>query len=265
VRVATYNIRNLVALDWSSLWWRRRRRLATVIAGLDADLIAMQETYLGQIRWFAAQALPQPDWAVVGRARNRGGGGEAVPLWHRTARLTLVRDRTRWFGPTPDVAGSRVPGAQFPRIATFAEYDHRDSGARITVVNLHLDSAVAAHRARSLAQLVDWLRSDVDRGPTIVLGDFNAPVAEEGFAALAELGLRSALPADAGPTSNGFGRGVASQQQIDHVFVSGEFRVERAEIRRDAGYVSDHYPVVADLSVLLSGRDPQPMPPSGPR
>ena len=186
--------------------------------------------------------------AVAGSGRNRRGGGEGVPLWHRVAVVRRVSDQTRWFGPTPDSAGSRIAGAQFPRIATMAEYDRASDDTRVFVVNIHLDSAEVAHRTQSLEQLARWLDPVAVATPTVVLGDFNAPLSEPGLSALTDLGMRSALPADSGPTSNGFGRRLDRQQQIDHVFVSDHFRVDAARIATEAGHASDHFPVVVDLS-----------------
>jgi endonuclease/exonuclease/phosphatase family metal-dependent hydrolase len=249
VRVATYNIRNVRALDWSSLWWRRRGRVEAVVGSLGADLIGMQEAYPSQIRWIRTNVLQPPEWGVAGSGRDRRGGGEAVPLWHRRDELRRVSESTRWFGPTPDEAGSRIAGARFPRIATIVEYDWVRGDTRVLVVNVHLDSADVANRTRSLEQLAGWIGPQVAAMPTIVLGDFNAPTTEPGFSALVDQRLRSALPADAGPTSNGFGKKLDRQRQIDHVFVSAHFRVVDAGILVDAGYASDHYPVVVDLSL----------------
>ncbi len=263
MRVVTYNIRNIRALDWSSLWWRRRRRLAEVIGSLGADLIAVQEAYRCQSRWLGAHGLRAPEWELVGsEGRNPNGGGEAVPVWSRPAVLRPVSVETRWFGPSPDSPGSRFEGARFPRIVTLAAYE-TVADAGMVVANLHLDSDDAANRTRSLEQLTGWLASSGVSGPMIVLGDFNAPMVEPGFAALRELGLRSALPPDAGPTSNGFGRRSAEQRQIDHVFVSEHFQVDSARIATEAGYASDHYPVVVDLALDIRRRDPRPGPSSG--
>jgi endonuclease/exonuclease/phosphatase family metal-dependent hydrolase len=248
VRVVTYNIRNLVALDWASFWLRRRRRLGGVVSSLEADLIGMQEAYPSQIRWLANNTLRNDEWEVAGLGRKPGGAGEGVPLWHRPETLRLLSDRTRWFGPTPEIPGSGFAGAQFPRIATIAHYSIADE-SRVAVANLHLDSLSADFRGQSIEQVVEWLTLGVGSTPTIVLGDFNAPMTEAGFSILREVGMQTALPGDTGPTSNGFGRDLEGQQQIDHVFVSSHFQVDHAEIHTAAGYASDHFPVVVDLTL----------------
>ena len=171
-----------------------------------------------------------------------------MPLWHRRNALRAVADRTRWFGAAPDTPGSRFEGARYPRIATVAEYMRTADDARVVVANVHLDTSSVANRSRSLEQIVEWIGPDDPGRSTVVLGDFNAEMDEAGFGVLAAAGLRSALPPDAGPTSNGFGRDLASQRQIDHVFVSADVVVDHAEIRTGAGFASDHYPVIVDLT-----------------
>ena len=260
MRVATWNIRNGRAVDSASLWWRRRRALGDVVARVDADVWALQEVYRFQRRHLERTVLPAGTWGSVGTGRNRRGSGEQVPIFHRRAVFPDATASTRWFGPSPGRPGSRVDGAPFPRIATFAELATAAGpagappkaegrvGARaaVRVVNLHLDSDSVERRTAALAQLAEWLDPTAER-PTIVLGDFNGPMTDPGYEELSAAGLRSALPADAGPTSNGFGRDLEGQRQIDHVFVSAHFDVRAARIDLEAGHASDHYPVVVDL------------------
>lgn len=248
MRLATYNIRNVRALDPASWWWRRRRALRTVMASLDADVVGVQEAYPSQIRYLRQEPFGAPGWQAIGRGRNRNHGGEAVPVFSRTAALALVDQRTHWFGPAPDVAGSRADGAAHPRIVTIGHYEVVENDERLTVANLHLDPASLERRTDSVEQLLAWLADDLD-GPLVVLGDFNGPLAEPWAAVLADAGLRSALPDGTGPTANAFGDDDAAQQ-IDHVFVSASLRVDAAAIVDAAGHASDHYPVTVDVAFV---------------
>jgi endonuclease/exonuclease/phosphatase family metal-dependent hydrolase len=248
VRVATYNIRNGRAVDSASFWWRRRGTLGDVVARIDADVWAFQEVYRFQRRHLERTVLPPGSWGSVGTGRNRTGGGEQVPIFHRRTVFAAATASTRWFGPTPDLPGSRVQGAPFPRIATLAYLTPVGDGPVVRVVNLHLDSDSVERRTGALRQLVQWLDPSTER-PTIVVGDFNGPMTDPGYEALSDAGLRSGLPPDAGPTSNGFGRGLDEQRQIDHVFVSAHFDVVSARIDTASGLASDHYPVVVDLAL----------------
>lgn len=245
MRVATYNIRNGRAPDVSSFWWTRRNALAGVIRRVDADLWGLQEAYRFQRRFLQRRALPDAEWDSAGEGRTERGG-EQVPVFHRRSRFDAVNSITRWFGPDPDGRGSTMPGAAQPRIATVVEFRDLEVDRPIRAVNLHLDSDSVDRRAASIRQLAEWLGTDPG-APTVVLGDFNGPMTDPGYEALTAIGLRSALPEGVGPTSNGFGRDLAAQRQIDHVFLSSDFEVLSARIDHDAGHASDHYPVVVDL------------------
>lgn len=246
MRVATYNIRNGRALDLSSFWWTRRRAVRRVIEHVDADIWGFQEVYGFQRAYLERTALRGSDWGSAGDGRSGAGRGEQVPVAYRRSLFDEASTSTRWFGPTPDVAGSRLDGAGFPRIATMALLLPTAAGSGLRVVNLHLDSDSVERRAASIRQLVEWLDDDPSVA-TIVMGDFNGTMNEPGYDSFAAAGLRSALSPDAGPTSNGFGRRLDEQRQIDHVFVSSHFQVRAARIAVEAGHASDHYPVVVEL------------------
>ena len=240
MRVATYNIRNMVALDWQSCWFRRRSSLAEVIRGIDVDVWAMQEAYKRQIRYLNEHALP--GWDPVGRGRNFGGG-EACPIWIRDG-WSLVESVTRWFGERPEKAGSRLTGAMFPRVTTIAGIDGPDG--RFAVANTHLDAKSADRRHASIVQLMGWFADHMPGLPHLIVGDLNATLDSPTAGVLLDAGYSSALaPAD-GPTSNGFGDD-AHAKQIDHLFASPELRFGEVSVRRDAGLVSDHWPVVAEV------------------
>lgn len=239
--IATYNIRNVRALDLASCWWRRRRSLDTAIARLDVDVLAMQEAYPSQRRYLARNSLR--DWTMVGTGRNADGGGEGCPIAVRPGPLRVVSSETRWFGSTPDVPGSRLPGAGFPRIATIAVIE-QVAGARFVVANTHLDEKVEANRTRSLEQLSSWLVDDFSGLPAIVCGDLNTLPGAPPLDALAAAGLRPLLRPEHGPTSNGFGD-PEHAHQIDHVFVSPQWPDAEVRVHVDAGHASDHWPVSA--------------------
>ncbi|MGI9645264.1 MAG: endonuclease/exonuclease/phosphatase family protein, partial [Ilumatobacteraceae bacterium] len=187
MRVATYNIRNMVALDWKSCWCRRRSSVAAVIRDIDVDAWAMQEVYKPQVRYLERHALP--GWTVVGEGRNLGGGGEACPIWigHE---WSLVESVTRWFGERPQTPGSRLTGAFFPRMATIAVVDGPEG--RMVLANTHLDEKSPERRHASVAQLLGWLADHIPDLPVVILGDLNATIDSSPVQALIDAGFESA-------------------------------------------------------------------------
>jgi endonuclease/exonuclease/phosphatase family metal-dependent hydrolase len=243
LRVATLNIRNGRAFDGRNSWVCRRRATAAAIAGLDADVVGLQEVFAFQQR----SLLRRLDgYEALGAGRDDGRRGERTPLLVRQATVQAVSHTTRWYGDEPDQPGTRLPGARFPRVATLAVVEVRSTGARAQVVCTHLDAASASNRQAAAAQLAAWLDPAL---PQIVVGDLNARPDAAELAPLLAAGLRHALPPDAGGTNHDF-TGRTDGQRIDHVLVSAgvEIRSARIDHTRPGGRLpSDHWPVVADL------------------
>jgi len=241
LRVASFNIRNGRAFDGLNSWPFRRRSTVSAIRDLRATVVGLQEVFGFQYSWLARR-LTELDGYGLGRTNGRIG--ERCPVFVERARARIVDPATRWYGETPDRAGSRLPNASFPRVATIVRVEI--DGAVITVANTHFDEKRADNRARSVRQLLEWV---TPAEPLVVMGDLNAlPDAAE-LTDFARAGLRSALAADAGGTGHDF-TGRVDGPRIDHIFVSEHFEIVAARVARErpgGRLPSDHWPIVADL------------------
>lgn len=241
--VASFNIRNGRALDGWRSWPFRRRATATVARRLDADLLGVQEAYACQARYLDRRL---PGYERYGRGRNARRGGEWCAVYVRSARFRVRSSSTRWYGPAPEVAGSRLAGARFPRVATDVVVGDGEGGGAVRFVNTHLDERSPERRLRSAQLLASWLDPSV---PTVVVGDLNATPAREPalFATLVAAGLRLALPDDGRGTAHDY-RGGTDHPRLDHILVSAHWEVVDAGVVTSEGpYPSDHWPVRAVL------------------
>jgi endonuclease/exonuclease/phosphatase family metal-dependent hydrolase len=153
-------------------------------------------------------------------------------------------DLVELLGSGLPLAGTRFADAPYgtrePRCAVGATVALGDGD--VAIISTHLAYAGGAQRAAQAASLAAL---STDRGgPTVLLGDFNAPIDAP------ELGPLLATLTDAfgavGVPSGDPARRSCGPLAIDHVFVRG-LAVEDCHVVRGAGDASDHLPVVATL------------------
>lgn len=238
VRVATFNIRH-GADDADRV---RLRALARACAGLDADVLGLQEVDRGR----RASFYLDQGALVARRSRARQVSGPAVQRgWlRRYGNSLVVRGRVleRAVIDLP-----RAPERE-PRTAIVARVAVR--GLEISVAVTHLQHWPKRHRHLAHDAPVQ-LRAVLEAlvalpVPRVLLGDLNlAPPAVEPI--LAEAGF---VLAEHGPTYPAD----APRLRLDHVAVDG-FVVRRAWVAERAP-VSDHRAVVAELAPAPSGPAP---------
>ncbi len=261
LRVMTFNIGQddggLEGPDrWSSPEGPRRDKVADLLLDERADLFGLQDALSGQV---ADLATDLPDYSWVGVGLDDGvAQGEFAPIFYRADRYEHIADGTFWLSDTPNVPGSTYADAQV-RIATWLEVGEIESGQPILVLNTHWDESSDEARAFGASFIVQQLSFLAPRPRAVlVVGDFNCSETSAPVVTLRDGGrlddvFRTAHPevgADEA-TSHGY-TGDPSGARMDFVMAStGLFQVDRVDIVRtggaEAGWPSDHFPVVADL------------------
>jgi endonuclease/exonuclease/phosphatase family metal-dependent hydrolase len=251
LRVATFNIRTGLKPDGRHSWPFRAGACAAGIAGLDADLVGLQEVRRFQERGLARR-LAGYSGVGVGRDDGRSRGERCTVVW-RPSRLHLDAWTVRWFSDTPWVAGSRSWGNPITRFVTLCRFSELVTGELLGVADMHWDGASPRSRQRSAEALLAWLDPAL---PWLVIGDLNATVEDASVArllaagytdTLAELGARGSQSA----THHDWD-GSTSGTRIDHILAGPRWDVLDAHIdhTRPGGRLpSDHWPVVADVAL----------------
>ena len=232
LRIATYNIHRSRGLD------RRTdpRRIADVVASLDADIIALQEVIgpgsegMGQAEEIAAQLGMTPVMAPVRLLRGRPYGNAIIGRFpvcgHHRHDLT-------W-------RGRESRGCQ--------RVDLQVGKGVLHVYNVHLGTALLERRAQAvhLARIFD---APTAGEPCVVLGDFNEWLRGRATTLLSErlqsVDLRTHL------RRRRTYPGVFPVLHLDHIYYEGQVEVARLELPRTrlSLMASDHLPLVADLKV----------------
>ena len=227
-----------------------QRACAAAIAGLDADVIGLQEVRLFPERGLARR-LPGYAGAAAGRAPTAAAAASAAP----SATVPPVcGSRTGPCAGSPTRRGCRPRGrgATPSRGSSLSAASQTCGPARHSgLANLHWDGACAVSRLRGAEALLGWLDPAL---PWLVVGDLNATARDPAVEHLVAGGLADTL-AGLGPrgplaATHHAWDGSTDGTRIDYVLAGPHWEVLDAFIdhTRPGGRLpSDHWPVVADV------------------
>lgn len=233
VRVATYNIHRCRGLDGRT----RPARIASVLASVDADLIALQEVV-------GASPLREGQAAELGAAL--GMGWVMAPTRHlRNAlfgNVVLSRFPIRHHQQY-DLTWKTCESRLVQRVSVAITDDHT-----LHFYNVHLGTALLERRNQAV-RLASIVHDRRVAGPKIVLGDFNEwarGLATDVLARrLQSIDIRQHIRRRW--TYPGF----FPILHLDHIYYEGRVEVMKVALPRTrlALVASDHLPLVADLRI----------------
>lgn len=239
LRLLTYNVRHCRGTDGRV----SPERIAEVIAGCRADIIALQEVDVGRER---TGGYDQAD-VIAGLLDMRHHFHPALHVLEERygdAILTPHPSRIMRAGALPGL--DRRPWLE-PRGALWAEI--AIEGRTLQVLTTHLGLAGGERLAQAEALLgPDWLGDPRCGEPRILMGDFNATPWTRAYRRIAKTltdARRIARTRQGGPT---FPSRVPVLR-IDHVFVGPEIVVEGVAVvaTKLSRVASDHLPLVAEI------------------
>ena len=265
-------------------WDNRRDAVMAMLQTNAPDILGLQECNSEQRN----QILDEfPEYAAVGISVK----GDAVsqyrnvssnPILYRSKYFKMEDWGTFWLSDTPETA-SNTWYYDKPRTATWALLRINGTDAKFIYINTHLqdnnssilDEYVGKEtekgsecRDKQMEVILEKLSDINTKGyPVLLAGDFNSAVIKEKFLwfttyhpcfeELMEImsdASKTAPDTDEGRTLNSFGTTATSV--IDHIFHTNKFKVTTFKVDRNAysgvTYISDHYPVYADLSLDTS-------------
>jgi endonuclease/exonuclease/phosphatase family metal-dependent hydrolase len=263
----TFNIRYGTAPDGDDAWPHRRELVLRVVRDFDPHVLGVQEALKFQLDAIE-QELRQ--YGRIGVGRDDGGeAGEYSAILYDRRRLAPLDQGTFWLSDTPEVPGSTTWGNRITRIATWARFADRTSGANFYVFNTHFDHESQPSRERSALLVLERIAARPPPAePIVLMGDFNAGEDNPAFQTLLTFRrgasdatrfvdtFRAVHPSVTNVgTFHGF-RGAAGGAKIDAILVSPEWAALDAAIVRtseNGRYPSDHFPVTATLRLRQRG------------
>ena len=216
----------------------RNARVVRMIRTYLPDVIGVQEA---NSTWMTILEEELGDYyTILGEGREPKGQGERTALLVAKSRFEILESGTRWLSDTPSVA-SKLPGAEYYRVFTWAVLHDLVTGEKFLHVNTHLDTASEAIRSAEVNLLFEFLHGYREI-PVLLTGDMNAEVGSAPIRMLVNGGLTS---------TDTLYEGRNAAPTIDWLFVTADcvrveyFRVCNEQI--DGGYASDHSPVLSRL------------------
>lgn len=258
LNIISMNIRYDNPADGDNIWSNRKPLVAGLMHSKHPDVIGMQEVTFTQLMDLEVLL---PEYSRSGVGRDDGDRkGEYAAIFYKKERFRLLEESTFWLSDTPARIGSISWGAHLPRVVSWVKLEDKRARKVIFVFNTHYSHVSDSARTQSSKLLVSKIQDIAGGYPVIMTGDFNFTATAEGYKVITgsrsdENRLYDAQSITQSPhfggnsTYNGFGKS-EDDEKIDFIFVNDLLPVIRHGIfleKEGALYISDHYPVFAEL------------------
>jgi len=250
IRIMSFNIRcTNVGRD---TWEDRIGIVTDTIVNSAADSVGVQEA---TPEWMATLKETLTDYDYVGVARDDGENvGEYSAVFYLKDKYNLLDSGTFWLSETPDTPSLGWDAACF-RICTWAVLENKETKEQYVHVNSHFDHVGIKAREESVKMILAHIEKYKDL-PVVFTADMNVKEGSDNYVAFTkELKDTKYLASDTMDylTYHDTKPSKFEGEVIDYVMVNDNFnaltyKVVTAGI--DERYVSDHFPVYADLEVM---------------
>lgn len=250
VRLMSFNMRYFNNNDdLTNGWDHRKLAIPAMLADVAPDVFGTQEETDRQIAFLERQS---PQYRHVGLFREDNGKGECPSVYYNENTIDLLDWGGFWLSETPGVS-SKGWDANNKRTAVWTRMKVKQTGKEFIFISTHLDHKGVEARKKGLDLILDTLKTlNPKKLPVVIVGDFNVqpdnPTLERIDREM-KSARKAAVSSDTKYSFNGFGKTWTGI--IDYIYYSGfrkctDFKVVSRKYRH-VNYISDHYPIRADL------------------
>jgi len=256
--VMSFNIRYMTSSDTGTQAWDVRKEVVLgFILDKKASIVCMQEVVPAQQKDLTEALSKRYNMIWYGRDAMDDKTGEGLAIAYDTRDWELVEQGRFWLSETPEQV-SKGWGAALNRICVTAVLEHRSTGVRIAVYNVHLDHKSDEARTNGIQLVLD--RIGQCEYPVYLCGDFNATRESNAYqkvSAVMNDGQLNASRTESGTTYTNWGEKTAADEYvIDYNFFSKQaFELVSFDICEDKwgsnkqNHLSDHNPIVSEVKL----------------
>ena len=280
IRVGSFNLRYDNPADSLNNWQYRKNAIASFIQFQDFQILGTQEGLQHQLDQLQERL---PDYAYIGVGRDDGkNAGEHSAIFYNKDRFQVLDKGDFWLSQDTSQP-NKGWDAVLPRICSWGKFKDKETGLVFYFFNTHFDHVGTVARKESAKLIPEKIKAIANGKPTILTGDFNVDQHSESYKILNGSKLLTdaydlaPLKYGAEGSYNGFDIDNLTDSRIDHIFVTGDFNVEKhgiltdtyhteqkdlEKIKNSGNYpkeislyqnkarpLSDHYPLLAILTI----------------
>lgn len=251
----SYNIRFNNPHDNENWWGHRKEAVVDLIKNEAPIAFGVQEAVLSQMTYIDSHMA---DYSYIGVGRDDGKTkGEFSAVFYKNNELEVLESGTFWLSESPNKV-SKGWDAALPRVCTYAQFKHKDSGIVFWFFNTHFDHVGEQARVESAKLIAAKIDEFTEEGTPIILsGDFNLTPDTKAMTELRTYLQDGALAPSTsleGPTGtfSGFNVDATLDRRIDYIYSKNVDvkSYKHLDNKRPNGlWVSDHLPVVTTVAI----------------
>ncbi len=254
IRVMSFNVR-CTNVGFRGRKARTEDVVKTILKGMP-DSLGVQEATPAWMKTLDEEL--GNTYAYVGEGRNGGDKGEYSAVFYLKDKYKLIDSGTFWLSPTPDEV-SKGWDAQFPRICTWAVLENKKTEDRYIHLNSHFDHVGEEARSQSIKIICEKSQEYEDL-PAVFTADMNVREGSDNYKEIAENSIFKDTKYTAENTMDylTFHDRFPEKNEgrvIDYCFANDKFKAITYGVVTESpseNYVSDHFPVYADLAFKKS-------------
>lgn len=238
MNVATYNLR--LSNHGDSVrgdgWGQRAPYVAKLIQYHDFDIFGTQE---GKHHQLEDLKTMMPEFDYIGVGRDDGAqGGEYAAIFYKPERFELLDSGNFWLS-TDTTKPNLGWDAACIRVCTWGKFRDRETDNVFVYFNLHMDHVGVVARAESAKLILQKIKEFPEKLPVMLSGDFNVDQNNESYLLLQNSGVMADAYTTAdlvyanNGTFNDFETDCFTDERIDHIFLSPEFKVKKYGVLTD--------------------------------